>query len=372
MLWPTHNRITIAVMDRLGMRLTNEEFSKLMEGIVAPDKYFKDYPHHYGKSAQISQYLLMARSFFLQNDSPNAYYNLGVALHYIQDSFTTGPNFDSDFHTKWEGWIEDSSVVSNVDEKIQETVRNKSEQNRCSQVARELQKEVQGRDDTLRIAMMNGHMKNYETMASPEVDLNLGLIASYVVSKSILGPKYCPDLDIQLRNILVAHENYLNKSDIDSSNNIMGLIRKREEIAKGMVPPSGIVAKIKYWLTSRRIRIIERDIISKTNRYYQKEHLENVARSYRTEVSRATAPYDGWYIFQIPQLNIDAVPLELLRIQAISETFGWKQQNLKNLFRDKNIPIHQVGNNEIVRRADLDRLLGQIPINGLTRYPELT
>jgi hypothetical protein len=161
-------------MNRLGVRLTNEEFSKLMEGNVAPDKYFKDdYPHHYGKSAKIGQYLLMARSSFLRDDSPNAYYHLGVALHYIQDSFTTGPNFEKEFHDKWEGWIENSDFVSNIDETIKKTVRNESEQNRCSRVAQELQKEVRGRDNTLRIANINGHMKNYESMASPEVDLKI-------------------------------------------------------------------------------------------------------------------------------------------------------------------------------------------------------
>jgi hypothetical protein len=360
-------------MNRLGVRLTNEEFSKLMEGNIAPDKYFKDdYPHHYGKSSKISQYLLMARSSFLRNDSPNAYYNLGVALHYIQDSFTTGPNFEKEFHDKWEGWIENSDFVSNIDETIQKTVRNEAERNRCSRIAQELQKEVRGRDSTLRIANMNGHMKNFESMASPEVDLNLGLIASLVVSKSILDPKDCPDLDIQLKNIHLAYEDHLIKTDLDSSNKIIGLISKRDELTKRMVPPHGIIAKIKNWIMGRRVRIVERNIISNTDGYFHREHLENVARGYRAEVSRVTAPYEGWYIFQIHQLNIDAVPLELLGIQAVSETFGWKQQNLKNLFKEKSIPTHLAGDSEIIRRADLDRLLGQIPINGLVRYPELT
>ncbi len=192
----------------------------------------------------------------LQNDSLNAYYNLGVALHYIQDSFTTGPNFEKEFHEKWEGWIENSDFVSNIDETIQKTVRNEPEQKRCSRVAQELQKEVGGRDKTLRIANLNGHMKNYESMASPEVDLNLGFMASYVVSKSILDSKDCPDLDIQLKNIHLAYEDYLIKSDIDSSNKIIGLISRRDELTKRMAPSHGIVAKIKNWVMGRRIRIV--------------------------------------------------------------------------------------------------------------------
>jgi hypothetical protein len=92
MLWKTHRRITEEVMRKLRIPLTSGEISALKEGVIAPDKW-KNYPHHHGKSNAIKQHLVTARYLFLQGDLLNAYFNLGVALYYIQDSYTSFPSF---------------------------------------------------------------------------------------------------------------------------------------------------------------------------------------------------------------------------------------------------------------------------------------
>jgi len=140
MLWKTHIRITKEVMVRLGIHLTNEEFSKLKEGVITPDKG-RDYPHQYGKSEKIKDYLNKARASYLQNDLPSTYFNLGVALHYIQDSYTTYPS-SLPKHQEWEEWIENSYLGSSF-EAIQSTVRNEYTRKRCCWLDQEISREFQ-------------------------------------------------------------------------------------------------------------------------------------------------------------------------------------------------------------------------------------
>ena len=92
MLWKTHKRVSFEVLRRLGISLSNEVSSKFEEGVLAPDRW-KDYPHHHGKSEDIEQHLIKSRVLFLQGDLPNAFFSLGVALHYIQDSYTSMASF---------------------------------------------------------------------------------------------------------------------------------------------------------------------------------------------------------------------------------------------------------------------------------------
>jgi hypothetical protein len=203
MLWKTHQRISKEVMARLGLWLTREEFSSLMEGAIAPDKW-QDWPHHYGKSFEIGEFLKKARKSYLINDLPDAYFSLGVALHYIQDSYTTYPSSNQDAHHKWEQLIEESTSDSSFDT-IRDTVESEYHRGRCCWLNQELSNNVQGRNDTLRAANLNGQKKEYDSIASPKVDFYIGFWASYTVSKSILSPRNSTDLDILLKNSMFDH-----------------------------------------------------------------------------------------------------------------------------------------------------------------------
>ena len=113
MLWKTHLRITFSVMKRLGIPLSDLEVSKLKEGVIDPDKW-RDYPHHYKKEKEIQNNLWFSRQHLLIDDFPNAYYYLGVALHYVQDSYTSMASFYPNHHS-WEESIEKYDVVSNLE-----------------------------------------------------------------------------------------------------------------------------------------------------------------------------------------------------------------------------------------------------------------
>jgi len=331
-----------------------------MEGVIAPD-IWKDYPHHYGKSEAIKKNILNARSFFLQNDLLNTYYHLGVALHYIQDSFTTCPSY-LDRHHKWEEGIEKCYYSADLGEIVQKYVDKRDVRKRYLRLAQELSTEAQGKDDALRVATLNGQTKTVEGMTSPMVDLNFGYTASYLVSKAVLGLKYSPELDISLRRLLEDHERRLVSVDMASANSLIDLIEKRDELSTRIASPSSLAGKIKNWLTGRKLKAIERAVATEHDDYINRQHLGRVAARYNAEAEMIASRYGGWYRYEVPSLGIDNVSLELIGIHdaaAISLPGASCLQGLNGRKESPDIP--ESSGNEMVRRADLARAQIDLP-----------
>ena len=209
MLWKTHIRICKEVLNELRLNTSAIEASRLRDGVVEPDKW-EDWPHHFGKSDEIRKYLLESRRLFLHNNLPDAYYSLGIALHYIQDAYTSVKHYDSPnnriYHQNYEQDIEDAPFISDIEREIQYRFRNDySEMNRYSALVRDLSRNIDGKDAALRVSTLVGD-KRSENCGKPIIDKNMALKASYVVSKSVLGPKNCPELEAALTGKLMEYE----------------------------------------------------------------------------------------------------------------------------------------------------------------------
>ena len=310
MLWKTHIRITLGVARRLGIPLSNIEAERLKEGVLAPDKWKDDYPHHYGKSEKISQYLLSSRQYFLNDDLLNAYYHLGIALHYIQDSYTSYASFYPKHH-QWEESIDSCELVGNVEEMIGCVLRNNGfERDRCLRLARALSNETSGRD-TLRVATLTGYEAS-KSFAKPIVDLNLGFRASYIISKSVLGPKMNSDLNNQIANNLAVHQILLNEAEDLLATQITELEQQREKLLKKKVTSQGIVNKLKNVFLFVRIKTKELQLNSKYQVYFQKKHFQKVAKKYKETTDEILARYVGWYNYSVPALDFTAVKRQLV------------------------------------------------------------
>jgi excisionase family DNA binding protein len=371
MLWKTHNRISNEVLRRLGITLSSEVYTKFKEGIVAPDQW-KDYPHHHGKSEAIKSNIMYARQCYLQNDLPGTFYYLGVALHYIQDSYTSVVSYDSPnnqvWHQNYEQSIEDSEFVYNLENRIQYFFRNDDYQlNKYGALAKNLSGKVVGKAATLRAATLVGEYASDQT-GKPKVDLNMALLASLVVTESVLNSKTCPALETQLKDVLLQHEEFLRNAEIESANNVIRLIKERDELIKKKVPPNGIVSKIKNWIIGIRVSLKNRAASSKTSEYFHRTHLEDVANNYKAATKRVIVPFEGWYTFQIPKLNPNIISKELLSVQEIAEVLGERESYLKESLHKFEVSSYSVGNDELVRRAELDRFLSQSPVYGFSKY----
>ncbi len=374
MLWKTHIRICYEVLRRLGITLSNEVDESFREGIVQPDKDRGTYePHHHGKSAEIEDNLIKARGYFLQDDLPSTFFRLGVALHYIQDSYTSVIPYDSPhnkmWHQNYEQSIDDSQFVYDLENTIHFFFRNNSAQlSRYSEFAKTLSGKVEGKNATLRAATLVGKYPSQQT-GKPKIDLNMALKASLVVTASVLSSKACPTLEAQLKVALAQHEAFLIKAEIKSANNIIRIIEERDQFISKKVPPTGIVSKIKNWFLGVRIALKDTVAISKYNSYVSRKHLENVVNSYRKITDSIVSPYLDWYNLRVPQINRGIVKRDLLSIKEIARYFGVTDSSVKELLKKGNAQSFHIGNQELTRRLQLDRILSQFPLYGLKEYP---
>lgn len=230
MLWKTHLRISFEVLNRLGISLSPETTQHFREGIIAPDQW-KDYPHHYGKSKEIKHHLMKARRYFLKDDSANAFFHLGVAFHYIQDSHTSFASFYPNHHS-WEESIENSSFTNHLIKTIDYALSNKKdERKRCLWLAEALSNKAQGRDHTLYLATLAGHEQS-KSFAKPIVDLNLALRASYVVAESVLSSKTCSSLEEKMSEGLSTYESIMKTAEREVADKIIRLINEREDLER--------------------------------------------------------------------------------------------------------------------------------------------
>lgn len=347
MLWKTHLRISFEVLRKLGIPLSNEVAQSFKTGILTPDQ-LKDYPHHYGKSESIKEHLMRSRGYFLQDDWPNAFFNLGVALHYIQDSYTSMPSDYPERHHNWEVSIEFADFACDLEETITNSLGNKPyERDRCLKLANTLSEKAQSRDNTLYMATLSGHAAS-KSFAEPIVDLNLALRASYVVTESVLSSKNCPALETKLRSVLSNYEALMRTAEVELSNKIIRLANERDELRKRKVPQSGIVSKMKNWILGIRIRLKDSAVNSNNNYYTQQKHLEKVVREYMEAANMTVTPYSGWYNFQIPKISPNVVCKELLSVQEIAEVSGENEHVLKESLGRVNVSTYHVGSRELV------------------------
>jgi len=362
MLWKTHLRISFEVLRRLGISLSNEVAESFKNGILAPDQW-KDYPHHHGKSESIKEYLMKSRGCFLQDDLPNAFFHLGVALHYIQDSYTSMASFYPK-HRSWEEDIEYANFTYDLEKAIDHSLSNKwYERDRCLQLANILSNKAEGRDNTLYMATLSGHAAS-KSFAKPIVDLNLGLRASYAVTESVLSSKNCPALEDKLRDGLSNYEALMRTAEAELSNKIIRLVNERDDLEKRKVPQTGIVSKIRNWILGIRIALKDSAVDSNNNYYTQQKHLEKVVREYMKAANITVIPYSGWYNFQIPKINPNVVDRELLSVQEIAEGSGESEHVLRESLNRVNVSTYHVGNRELVRRTELNRFPSQFPVKG--------
>lgn len=366
MLWKTHIRISNEALRRIGITLSDDVDESFREGIVQPDKERLRYDaHHHGKSTQIVDNLMKARGYFLQDDLPFAFFHLGVALHFIQDAYTSVISYDSPknqiWHQNYEQNIEDSSFVFDVEGTIQYAFQDDRYQlSKYSAIARNLSVSVEGKDATLRVATLVGEHPSEKT-GKPKVDLNLALKASLVVIESALSPKTCPTLETQLRETLAQHENFLRNAETESSDKVVRLIEEREHLVSKKGQPTGIVSKIKNWITDLRISLKNRAAVSTTRDYSHRVHLKNVANCYSAATERLVAPSVGWYNFQVPPINIEIIKRDLLSVQEIAGHFGVRENAIRETLKKGNVSCYFVENGELVRRTELDRVISQFP-----------
>jgi hypothetical protein len=216
---------------------------------------------------------------------------------------------------------------------------------------------------------LSGQFKSTSS-AKPLVDYNLGRKASYVVAKSVLSSKSCPELENKLRVGLSYYETQMRTAEADLSNKIVGLISERDELGIRRVPSSSFVPKMKNFILGIQIWLKEHAVTSNCNHYFAGEHLNEVARQYWSDSNGIIVAYGGWYNNQIPKINPSGISKQLLSLQEVATVIRENNETLKQSFLRFKVPSYHFGNWELVRRTDLNRFLSQYPVKDFNKYPE--
>jgi hypothetical protein len=373
MLWKTHIRISNEVLRRLGINLSSEVYSKFKDGILAPDQW-KDFPHHHGKSEEIENSLMRARQWYLKEELLNAFYYLGVALHYIQDSYTSVISYRSPknqmWHQNYEQYIENSDFVYNLENTIQYFFRNDSSQlNKYLALARNLSMKVEGKDATMVAATLSGRYPSEQT-GKAKIDLNMALKASLVVVKSVVSSRECPELETKLNQVLEVYEGRLQESEVILVNEIVELVQKRDSLRGRIVPASGVKIKLKNGFLKVGVAIRNLQIHFKINQYDSKGHLRKVVKSYRKVTGETISPYVGWYNFRVPELRLSIVKMQLLLVQDVAKKLAVTVDVLEKSLEEAHCPIYRIKDGRLLRRSELNKFLSKAPLNGFTELPK--
>ena len=358
MLWKTHIRIANEILHRLGIPKNSIQASRLKEGSIIPDKW-RDYPHHHGKSGTIQRYILDARRFFLAGDLANACFNLGVALHYVQDSYTSLSS-RSKHHSSWEQQIEDSFFVNNLEECVTRAFRDRPDRREeYTARARLLSDNVEGKEKTLRLAAMPAPgltFSGHHIYGRPYVDLNFALKASFLIAKSVLGSRECPKLQAYLKRACEKHEGLLRETETSLVNEIVELINKRDE-SKRKRRKDGVLQTLRNFFLMFSSKIHDLQAKSRIGNYEQKKHFEKVLRRYDGRVKKIVEAHRGWYDFTIPQINIDIIEKELLTAQQASEFFQTEEALIQDLTKKQRISCYHVKGKQFIRKSQLKKAL---------------
>jgi DNA-binding transcriptional regulator YiaG len=340
------------ILYRLGVPRGSVEAAQLREGALAPDKW-GNYPHHYGKSGEIETNLLDARVYFLRGDLANAYFNLGVALHYIQDSYTSLTS-RSDHHSRWEHQIEEASFVTDLKELVLWAFRDRED--RREEYLRILSyfNDVSGEASTLWLATLLGH-DEVPRYGKPKVDLNFGYWASFLVTKSVFGSTINVELQNKLGKLQTEYETKLTMTETAFVDSLTSLIRRRDGLQSQFKTSNALkrfFLELMGWVHNLRVN-------SMIKKYEEEKHLKKVATEYQDATQRISSPHVRWYRITIPKMDIKVVEKELLSQEDVSKYFEVEERTVQNWAIEGKITAYYVGKREFFRKDEIAAVLAR-------------
>lgn len=360
MLWRTHIRMANEILHRLGIPESSPEAASLREGIIAPDKW-RDYPHHHGKARSIEKHIMKAREFFLNDNLIKAYFHLGVALHYIQDSYTSLSTL-SKHHTHWEEQMDEAYFTDNLHGLVKNAFNNRPDRREeYSARLKLLLSETEGRESTIRLATMSGpgSFSYHHIWGKPYVDVNFALRASYLIAKSVLARKRCTKLQEELENVHREYETKLKEAEVSFANSILKSVKRRNEW-EGRKQQNGVLQAIKNGFLTCLSKKHGFDARKKFGKYRQKKHLMKPLKKYEKSIEKTVAPHRYWYDYDIPKLNFDAIENELISVNEASKHMAAGKHQIRELISKNVISSHQIGNEKLVSREELINKIEQI------------
>jgi len=273
-----------------------------------PDKW-KDFPHHHGKATVTADYIQRARRFFLNDNLGDACYCLGIALHYVQDYYTS-LSARSQKHQNWEEQMDKAYFNNNlrvlVERAFPEGDRRRGMYTWYVDV---FSRGVEGRNATIKLATLEGPgfvNRRYRIWGKPYVDVNLALKASSLIVKSVFSPKTSMQLNKKLENLAEECKMKMQESENGSVDFLLELSKRKRDL-KNKRKKNGLLQRIKGLILALQIRKTMLQMDSALKKYKDRVHLRKVLSDYEVTVERLTLPNSDWYLFNVPIIGLGCV-----------------------------------------------------------------
>lgn len=279
MLMRTHIRIARIIASKL--KLDDENLiSSLVDGSIKPD-LLKIRTHHYGQEYWIEKYIIEARKLFLEGKKNDALFELGMALHYIQDQWVKIISRPSQ-HEKWEKQIDEAPQFFDICQRLCE----------FEKICNRDFKGYDGyyvKDQTLKIATLD-----HPDSILPLYDLNFAYKTSLVVTLSVCAPEILSELQKKLEQLRNYYMKKIREAKKEIKNKLIALQDRKVEFEQ----KRGIWNMLKKLLLNYRISVAQR-------KYKNKTYLLRIKVAYENAAESLTPDYTPWFnIGSVPPLKL--------------------------------------------------------------------
>jgi hypothetical protein len=288
MKWEAHTRTAQKILSDFDAYHFQKYEKDLINGIIYPDS--NDPKPHRDRDEAVRNNIRKARDRRLEYNPSDSFFYLGMAFHYIQDSWM-GIDPDHEDYTRYEKQI-DKSTLLDMGEDLFRYYPVK--RNRVLTQFKELDK------------CLSVPLKNTEEMyalisagspfeSTAFLDLNLSYRICRRVAEMVLKPMLKTSLDENLSRL---HVEYTEKLVSCEDNERESLFLLEENIGKSS---QGLLFGVEAWKKRQ-------DLNKKTTLYGNGRHLEKTFKTYRREADALAKPYIDWYNVKIPDLILPLKP----------------------------------------------------------------
>jgi hypothetical protein len=284
MKWEAHTRTAERILTDFDAYHFKKYEKDLINGIIYPDS--NDLKPHFGRDQSIKEYIRKARDMRLDYNASDSFFYLGMAFHYIQDSWV-GMDPDHEDYDLYMKMIDKCDIVCRTVSlyKYYPVTRNRV-LTQYKELEKRLEVTVSSIAELYELATSG---KPFESTAF--LDLNFSYRVCFRVAEMVLKPMLMTSLDEKINRL---YSNYFDK-----------LTQKEQQeqdilfnLEAGLGDSSqGVLSGIDEW----RIR---RDLNKRTANYEQGKHLDEVLKNYCMEVETLSKPYQDWYNITVPKLEL--------------------------------------------------------------------
>lgn len=282
MKWEAHTRTAQKILADFDAYHFKKYEKDLINGIIYPDS--NDPKPHNGRTETIRENITRSRERRLEYNPTDSFFYLGIAFHYIQDSWV-GMDPDHEDYAKYEKLIDKSTILDIGEDlfRYYPVTRNRVLQ-QFKDLETRLSTPLNTTDEMFDLVSSN---TPFESTAF--LDLNLSYRVCHRVAEMVLKPMLKASID---DNLLRIHKVYTEKL-VECERNEREKLYKLEKYA-GM-ESQGLFSNFENW---KKKNALEKRLVS----YGKELHLKKIYKSYAVETRELANPYVDWFNVTVPEL----------------------------------------------------------------------